>query len=167
MGNSQSEYQYNQQIHMVRDLDPKRYSGVWYEIAKKDLFWERGCDGAKAIYGWDEQKQILNVENQCLDENKNIIRKSYAEAWIPNPEQKGWLKIQFQGMPFTGDYIVHWTDYQLAIVGSPDRKYLWVLYREPQIPSDLIAWTSQKISNLGYNPDKVIVNRGVVNNFDY
>jgi apolipoprotein D and lipocalin family protein len=42
--------------------------------------------------------------------------------------------------PFSGDYWILGLDpeYRFAVVGSPNRKYLWILSRTPQLPAPLL-----------------------------
>lgn len=52
----------------VRDLDPVRYSGTWYEIGRYPMPWENDCDRAVAIYTPNDTG--IFVENQCYHKGK-------------------------------------------------------------------------------------------------
>jgi apolipoprotein D and lipocalin family protein len=57
-----------------------------------------------------------------------------------------------------GDYWILFVDerYRTAIVGSPDRKYLWILSRTPSLP----AWEREnllaKARQQGYDTNRLI-----------
>lgn len=65
--------------------------------------------------------------------------------------------------PFKGDYWIIGLDpeYRWAVVGTPDRKYLWILSRSPQLPQEdldraLAAAKAQgyQLDELRYTPQK-------------
>ncbi|MNL74745.1 Outer membrane lipoprotein Blc precursor [compost metagenome] len=65
--------------------------------------------------------------------------------------------------PFKGDYWVIGLDpeYRWSVVGTPDRKYLWILSRSPQLPKEeldkaLAAAKAQgyELDELRYTPQK-------------
>ena len=151
----------------VKDLDIERYMGKWHEIARyPTLPYEADCDHAVAVYIWNANENKILVENQCFRDRK-YIRSRYATAWIPDPSDKGKLKIQFQGLPRDpgpGDYWVHWTDYQNAIVGSPSGQLLWWLSRKPTVKASEVEPMLQKIRTYGYNTDRLMATPGTVTN---
>ena len=143
----------------VKDFDVKRYMGRWYEIAKIPFVWEIGCAYATADYSWDEEEQVMNVKNTCLDENKNVKHVSLGVARIPNTSDPSKLKVMFEENPSQkqGDYFLNFTDYDhYAIVGSPTKEYVWILSRTPTIPKKDLPFLLNKVKYFGYNPDKII-----------
>ena len=59
-------------------------------------------------------------------DNPAILQVRFAPSWL-------------RALPFVwGDYWVIATlgHYDAALVGSPNRKYLWILAREPSLPED-------------------------------
>lgn len=63
--------------------------------------------------------------------------------------------------PFYGDYWILQLDpdYQYAIVGTPSRKYVWILSRTPVIPTQLLAQLIDDIRSLGYETDQLIMTK--------
>ncbi len=60
--------------------------------------------------------------------------------------------------PFYADY---WIidldkDYRYAVVGEPDRKYLWILSRTPQIGADTYQHILKTIEEHGYDVSKIV-----------
>lgn len=150
--------------HTVADLDPVRYSGKWYELAKYPFLYQADCDNAAAIYRWDDMNQKLLIENQCY-KNGQKIRSRHAKAWIPDQSNKGKLRILFEGEPRDpeGDYWVHYTDYDnYAVVGGPSGRVLWLLGRKPTITYQDVNVLLDIIRKFGYDTDKLLANPGTV-----
>ena len=126
----------------VEQVDLERYLGGWYEIASIPAWFQRGCTGTTAEYSLRDDGKI-RVVNTCFDGTLDG-RKKVAEGRAKGvPDSNGSkLKVSFFG-PFWGDYWVLGLDedYQWALVGSPDRDYLWILSRTPELPPDVYANT--------------------------
>jgi len=62
------------------------------------------------------------------------------------------LKVSFF-WPFRSDYWVIGldADYRWAVVGNPNRKYLWILSRTPQLPAAELERARQAASAQGYD----------------
>ena len=100
----------------------------------------------------------LMVENQCWREGK-MIESRTATAVIPDASEPGKLKIMFDGYPrdeSPGDYWVHWTDYNNAVVGGPTGKTLWWLSREPSVKASDVDPMLELIKSYGYDTNKLI-----------
>jgi apolipoprotein D and lipocalin family protein len=44
-------------------------------------------------------------------------------------------------------------DYEYAIVGTPNRKYGWILARKPQLSKDKLEDIFQQLREQGYRPE--------------
>lgn len=111
-----------------------KYMGVWNEIARLPFPFEDDCYGAGAKYEMLEDDKFL-ITNYCWQKSFfGPMRRSQAEAWIPDPAEPGKLKVSFF-WPFFLDYWVIYVDdnYQHALVGTPDRKYMWILSRRVRL----------------------------------
>ena len=146
-----------------KNFDVKRYLGKWYEIAKYKFKWEIGCAFSMAEYSWNDG--ILNVKNTCLDENRKPLYSRSAIA-VPNANDPSKLKIDFNdGLPSdpVGNYWVHWTDYDnYSIVGGPEKKFLWILSRTPEISAEEALMLLNKVSTFGYDSEKLVANPKVL-----
>jgi apolipoprotein D and lipocalin family protein len=117
----------------VEAVDLDRYLGRWFEIARADHGFERGCDGVIAEYARRDDGMI-RVLNSCwkagLDGPVNIAE---GRARIADPQSNAKLEVSFFG-PFFGDYwiIDLAEDYSWVVVSEPEGRYLWILARDPQ-----------------------------------
>ena len=71
---------------------------------------------------------------------------------------QGYLKVSFFG-PFYGSYIVFELDhehYQYSLVCGPNKSYLWILARDPEIPEDLKYALVAKAAALGFDTSKLV-----------
>lgn len=128
-------------ISSVPDLDLDRYLGLWYEIGRLPLKWEdAAATDITAEYSLQDDGDV-RVDNRCFDENGEPTRTVGRAK--PVEGEPGQLKVSFlpeflRWIPFTeGDYWVLKIDdeYRWALVGTPDRKNLWLLSRESGVPA--------------------------------
>ncbi len=119
-------------------IEIDKYLGVWYEIARKPSTFQSKCKrDVVAVYTYNENGN-LSINNQCLDRSGKI-KQSSAEAFVENSPFNSKYKISFlpesiRWIPMVrGDYWILKIDanYQMALVGEPERNYLWLLSRNP------------------------------------
>jgi apolipoprotein D and lipocalin family protein len=146
----------------VESIDLERYQGRWYEIARLPNSFEEGCVGVTAEYAFKRKTRRFNelsVTNRCYKndfDGKLSVANGRARVYVDSPTSK--LKVTF--VPwffiFAGDYWVIEIpdDYRYAVIGEPDRKFLWILAREKTMAErDLQGVLERLESKHGYNPD--------------
>ena len=123
------------------DFDLDRYLGRWHQIALLPNRFQAKCvSNTTATYSLEADGKI-QVVNECRTDNGDTVRvqgQARKNSRFNNPAR---LEVRFAPRwlswlsPVWGDYWVLDVDedYQLALVGSPDKKYLWILARQPQI----------------------------------
>jgi apolipoprotein D and lipocalin family protein len=47
-------------------------------------------------------------------------------------------------------------DYKYAVVGEPDRKYLWILSRTPALDDSTYRKILDQIASSGYDPERLV-----------
>lgn len=117
-------------LQPVTTFDLQRYLGQWYEHSRYDQWFERGLNRVQATYSLNPEnpKQII-VENRGSDCEK----MKYIRGFAVQTDRIGVLAVSF--FPFIKSmYVVLYLDanYRYAVVGSPSRKALWFLTRDPQ-----------------------------------
>nr|MCU0364652.1 lipocalin family protein [Ignavibacteriaceae bacterium] len=130
----------------VKQVDLKKYAGLWYEIAKiPNSFQDHCAYGTTAEYKLEKDGSI-QVINKCYDENgEPDIADGVANVVDKKTNSK--LEVSFVSFlgirPFWGDYWIIGLDenYKWAVIGTPGRKYGWILSRTPSLPDE----TMQKI----------------------
>jgi apolipoprotein D and lipocalin family protein len=142
----------------VDQVDLNRYAGLWYEIAKiPNSFQDQCAYGTTAEYKLEKDGSI-EVINKCFDENgEPDIAGGVAN--IVDKKTNAKLEVSFVSFlgirPFWGDYWIIGLDdnYQWAVVGTPGRKYGWVLSRTPSLPDETMQKIFSILKEQNYNPD--------------
>lgn len=124
--------QHNQPPQTAASVDLKQYMGTWYEIASFPNYFQRKCQCTTANY--QLKGNYVRIYNRCIKQDSKRVSSATGKGWPVAGSRNTKLKVQFF-WPFKADYwiLYHSPNYQSALVGSPSRKYLWVLSRQPTI----------------------------------
>lgn len=146
-----------QPLKTVDYVDIKKYIGLWYEIAKIPNRFQSQCvKGTTAKYSLKENGEI-EVINSCIDE-EGETDKTEGIARIVDKKSNAKLEVSFFSIlgwrPIWGDYWIIGLDenYQWAIVGTPSRKYGWILSRTPKLDQSTLDKIFSILKDQGYNP---------------
>jgi apolipoprotein D and lipocalin family protein len=140
----------------VKYVDLKKYVGLWYEVAKiPNSFQDQCVKNTTAKYTFTKDGEIY-VTNSCIDKSGEL---DAADGVVRAVDKKTNAKLEvsfvsfFGWRPFWGDYWIIGLDenYQWAIVGTPNRKYGWVLSRTPQLNQETLDKIFQILKDQGYN----------------
>lgn len=136
----------------AKAVDLNAYLGRWYEYARYEAPFQKGCEAVTADYSLRDDGRI-KVVNSCRQGSVDgKLKDATGRAKIVDTATNAKLKVSFFG-PFYGDYWVldRSDDYQWAIVGEPSGRYLWILTRQA-VPSAVTARTvEQRAASLGYD----------------
>ncbi|MFT3799406.1 lipocalin family protein [Microbacterium sp.] len=152
----------NEPVHDVAHLDLQRYLGLWFEVGRLPLrFEDEAATNITAEYALDDDGTV-RVDNRCRDAEGNPTQ-AVGQA-VPDPEHPGRLRVTFlpvglRWIPGTrADYWVLKVDdgYEHALVGTPNRKHLWLLCRRPAIAADVEASFLAEAQRQGYALDEWI-----------
>ena len=145
----------------ISRFDAGRYLGKWYEVARLENRFERGLEQVTATYGKRSDGGI-SVLNRGYDPAKARWKESEGRAYFTGAPSTAALKVSFFG-PFYGGYnvIALDEDYRYALVSGPNRDYLWILSRTPQIPESVKQNYLAIARGLNFPVDKLVwVNQG-------
>jgi apolipoprotein D and lipocalin family protein len=134
-----------------------RYLGQWYEIARLDHSFERGLTRVTATYSLRSDGGV-KVLNRGFSEKEKAWKEAEGKAYFVDSADRGYLKVSFFG-PFYGSYVVFDLDhenYQYALVCGPNKSYLWMLARSPEVPDSLKESLTVKAAALGFDTGKLI-----------
>lgn len=146
-----------QPLQTVASVDLARYAGTWYEIARLPMWFQRHCIDSKAIYTTRPDGKI-DVHNECVTDAGGLDQVE-GIATIVDPQTNAKLAVTFDnffarlvGPSRDGNY---WIldldpDYQTALVGTPDRRYLWMLSRSPHLDEATYQRVVRKAQQLGF-----------------
>lgn len=141
-------------LKTVPNVDIQKYLGTWYEIARYEHFFEKGCSNVTATYTLKDNADI-KVVNRC-DKGEEKLSEAVGVAYATD-ESNSKLKVSFF-RPFYGNYWIIMLDeqYKYAVIGDPSREYLWILSRTPTLDKKTTQMILQKLPDMGYATDKLI-----------
>ena len=142
----------------VDSVDLKKYAGTWYEIGRLPMYFQRSCaSDVTANYTEKTDGSGIIVTNKCVqkdgsgitsegiakpvDESGSKLKVTFLPSWIR------WLPVG------RADYwvLARDADYKTALVGTPDKKYLWLLARSPNVTQETYAKYRQIAQQQGYD----------------
>jgi len=142
-------------------VDVGRYVGKWFVITTLPQFFSKNCLGQTAEYKVLSPNSV-SVLNTCYKKNQKtgIIK---GKAVITNARTNSELVVTFDSF-FTklfnvkGDYNIIFLDpnYEFVIVGSRDRKSLWIMSRKPSMPADILQRYISYSRSIGFDISKLI-----------
>lgn len=156
-------YAQSKSLSTVDKIELDRYLGVWYEVARKPMYFQNQCDrDVSATYTLNENGNVT-VDNRCYSKDGKL-KQSIGEAFVQNAPFNSKLKVSFlpeavRWLPVgRGDYWILKIDdhYQTVLVGEPRRKYMWVLSRSAQADQAIVKEYLEYAKSLGYDLSDVI-----------
>jgi apolipoprotein D and lipocalin family protein len=93
----------------------------------------------------------IDVLNSCKNLQDGSLREAKGRAWVVDSASSARLKVSFF-WPFRGDYwiIDLGPEYEYAVVGTPNRKYLWILSRTPEMEPEILTQIVQRVEKQGF-----------------
>jgi apolipoprotein D and lipocalin family protein len=146
-----------QPLRTVASVDLTRYAGTWYEIARLPMWFQRYCVDSKATYTIRQDGRI-GVHNECLTDSGTVDQVD-GVATVVDTTSNARLMVTFDnffarlvGPSREGNYwIIDLSpDYTVAMIGTPDRRYLWILARTRQTDDALYQQHVTKAQQLGF-----------------
>ncbi|MBN1843701.1 MAG: lipocalin family protein [Deltaproteobacteria bacterium] len=144
-------------IKPVQSFDVNRYLGTWYEIARLDHSFERGLEQVTAHYSL-RQDGGIKVVNRGFNPKTNTWKEAIGKAYFLADPDVASLKVSFFG-PFYGGYHIIALDkvnYSYSLVCGPNKSYLWILARKPDMEQSVKSELIKKAKALGFETEKLI-----------
>ncbi len=142
---------------VVERVDLPRYCGTWHEIARVPNRFQADCGCcATATYALRADGKLA-VTNRCRKAD-GTLDEFTAEAEVVDTRTNARLELtpfKVLGLaPVKADYWILGLepDYRWAVVGGPDRKYGWILAREPRLTPMQRAAIDILLERQGYDP---------------
>jgi apolipoprotein D and lipocalin family protein len=146
-------------LQTVPYVDLTRYVGRWYEIARYPTRFEKDCASDVTATYTQLSGGKIEVLNECRKADGQV-KRSKGRASVVDKRTNAKLKVTFF-WPFSGDYWIIGLapDYGYAIVGEPDRKYIWILSRSSQLTESVYGQIVTRARELGYDPSRLTKTR--------
>ena len=150
-------------LDVVKDVDFKRYSGRWFEIARLPNRFEDDCAGDVTATYTPRPDGRITIVNRCIKKDGSV---NEAEGIARRVDGKPPSVLQVRFAPGWLSFLPNvWGDYQIialapeyshALVGSPDRKYLWILARTPEIERSVYEKLTARAASQGFDVSRII-----------
>ena len=149
-------------VRPVTSVDLDRYLGRWYEIARVPNRFQKTCTGNVVVYYTKRDDGRIDVRNTCRTAEGGIEARGVARR-ADKDGPSSVLEVRFAPAILSfipavwGDY---WIldlapDYGTAVVGSPDREYLWFLSRTPHVDQATYARMIQAARSQHFDIDRI------------
>jgi len=148
----------------IATIDLPSYMGTWYEIARYPNRFQRQCTG------FDRASYSLKPDGQIQVINRCQLQNGETEITIGTARQLGGphsAKFEVRFVPAWLAIIpAAWSDYwvialdqrhQLAAVSEPQRKYLWILSRTPQVEQQAYEALLERLKQKGFDVKRLLV----------
>lgn len=146
----------------VANVDIPRYMGTWYEQVRLPMPFQDDCvSEVKAQYTLTA-KQNVKITNSCRKADGSLMS---AEGEVKKVEGNG-SRLQITFLPKAVNWIPvgrasYWIlrlddNYQTALVGTPNRKYLWVLSRTPKLDEAVLQSYIETARQQGYDVSRLL-----------
>jgi apolipoprotein D and lipocalin family protein len=149
-------------LRVVDAIDLARYAGTWYEIARLPNRFQDDCAGEVVASYERRDDGRLSVTNRCRTADGRTRRASGVARRVEG-RPTSVLQVRFAPailgfLPAVwGDYqvIALGADYDHAMVGTPDRAFLWILSRTPRLEPGLYQRLLEEAKEQGFDVSKV------------
>jgi len=144
-------------LETVASVDVEKYMGKWYEISTIPQRFQKGCHCTTAEYSLTE-KGYVKVKNSCKkDSVDGPLSQIEGKAFIVKNSNNSKLQVQFFWPMKAKYWIIDLApDYSYAVVGHPNRKYLWILSRTPQMDESIYQQIINNLKEKDYNTDLLV-----------
>lgn len=156
----------HQPLPVQEQVNLDQYMGKWYEQTRLPNRFQKQCVAEVSAEYERLNDETISVVNQCVTANgekttATALGRVDASQPEPNPAI---LEVRFAPAWLSwwpgvwGDYWIMRVvgDYEYSLVGTPDRKYLWILSRaaqgDPAIIQDLLEYAAEQ----GFDIDDVM-----------
>lgn len=150
-------------LKLVESVDLDRYQGRWYEIALLPNRFQRRCvSDTSAHYELMDDGRI-RVTNRCREVDGGWAEVEGVARLADSQGPSSALEVRFAPrwlsfLPFVwGDYrvLALGADYDYAMVGSDNRRYLWILARSPELEPAILERLREQAAGQGFEVEKL------------
>jgi len=151
------------ELKTVSYVDINRYIGKWYAVSSLPQFFTRKCLAQTAEYEIINS-QTISVFNTCLKKDgSNNIK---GQAVVTNGATNAELDVTFNTfwtrlLRVKGDYNIIQLDknYKYVMVGSRNRKSLWIMSRTTSVPADVYEAYVKEAKELGFPVEHLVISK--------
>jgi len=142
-------------LTVIKNFESEKYLGKWYEIARFDHSFERGLEYVTATYSIREDGKI-KVLNEGIKPDGTYSQAEGKAYLKKSDDNAGELRVSFFLFFYAKYRIIYLDNYEIAVVTSGTKDYLWILSRTPKLTEDQLKKLIDFCKQNGFETDKLI-----------
>jgi apolipoprotein D and lipocalin family protein len=145
---------------MDRKVDLERFMGDWYVIGfipvTIPFFSEEDAHNGLESYRLTDEGVIETTYTFRKGAFDGPEKRLTPKGWVHDGETNAEWRMQFL-WPFEAAYLIVYLDedYQRTIIGVPNRKYVWIMSRDPELSDADYQELLDYAAGVGYDREKV------------
>lgn len=150
-------------VKPVEAVDLYRYAGEWFEIARfPNRFQHRCASDVRVTYELRADGRITIISRCRSADGSEIVTRGVAR--VVDPQSRARLEVRFAPavlsfLPFVWAH--YWIigldpEYDWALVGGPDRQYLWILSRSPTLDESRFDEVTNQARAKGFDTSRLV-----------
>jgi len=147
-------------VAIDRKVDLERFMGDWYVIGfipvTIPFFSEEGAHNGLESYRLTDEGIIETTYTFRKGGFDGPEKRFTPKGWVYNKETNAEWRMQFL-WPFKAAYLIVYLDehYQRTIIGVPNRKYVWIMSRDPYVNEADYQDLLHQVAAAGYDLERV------------
>jgi apolipoprotein D and lipocalin family protein len=136
----------------TKSIDPQRYLGRWYEVARIPNAFQNNCEAATSDWAKQGDGQYAVVQT-CRSGSPSGPPKVWKGNGRVLDPVKAQIRIGFFGGFIKQDYVVvdRADDYSWCILSTATPKYFWIMSRRPVMSAQQRATLVARSRQLGFD----------------
>lgn len=143
-------------METVKQVDIERFMGDWYVLGIIPNFIEKhAINGIESYSLLDDER--VKIDYRFTDVRTGAVKHMEPKAWIYDKETMAEWRVQFI-WPIKFPYLIIdlADDYSYTVIGVPNRKFVWIMAREPELPDEVYNGILERLKLTGYEIDKIV-----------
>ena len=144
------------EMKTVPYVDLEKFMGDWYVIANIPTFLEKNAVNAIESYKLNSKNEVETTFSFYTGSPDGEKKEYFPKGFIVDKNSNAEWKMQFL-WPFkmTSLIIDLAEDYSYTVIGVPNKKYVWILSREPYLTDKTYRNILEKLEDVGYDLSKI------------
>lgn len=139
-----------------RPVDLNRFLGDWYVLAHIPVFIEKEAHNAVESYALRPDGAIATTYTFNVGALDGPLKTYRPTGFVRDRTTNAEWGMQFI-WPFKATYLIAYLDdtYETTVIGVPDRSYVWVMARTPEIPAERYEAMMSFLRDTGHDLSKL------------
>jgi apolipoprotein D and lipocalin family protein len=143
-------------LDKVSRVDMQRFMGDWYVIANIPTFLEKGAYNAIEHYDLQPDGSVAIRFTFYKDAFDGPLKTlTMTGTPVDGTNNAEWKVSPFWPLKFPYYTVELADDYSWVVVATPNRGYLWIMSRQPEMSGELLKEITDRMVARGFNPAEI------------